>query len=78
MTELKIENSELDDLPPSVKLVYLVLQESETLTQSELGDRTLLPDRTVRYALTRLEDRDLVEKRPDLRDARRQEYTCKN
>jgi len=78
MTKLQIENPELDDLPPSVKLVYLVLQESEPLTQTEIADRTLLPGRTVRYALTRLEDRDIVEYRHDLQDARGRKYTGKN
>ncbi|MCG1004943.1 MarR family transcriptional regulator [Halobacterium noricense] len=65
----------LEDLPPSAKLVAKVLEYHEGLTQSELAEKTLLPDRTVRYALTRLEEEGLVESRYLLSDARKQVYT---
>ncbi|GAA0271459.1 MarR family transcriptional regulator [Halobacterium noricense] len=65
----------LEDLPPSAKLVAKVLEYNDTLTQSELAEKTLLPDRTVRYALTRLEEQDIVESRFSFSDARKQVYT---
>ncbi|WP_049971261.1 MarR family transcriptional regulator [Haladaptatus cibarius] len=64
----------LRELPPSAKLIAKVLETDEPLTQGELADESLLPDRTVRYALTRLEEQDLVVSRHSFRDARKQVY----
>ncbi|WP_458206177.1 MarR family transcriptional regulator [Haladaptatus sp. NG-SE-30] len=64
----------LRELPPSAKLVAKVLETEEPLTQGQLADESLLPDRTVRYALTRLEEQDLVVSRHSFRDARKQVY----
>jgi len=63
------------DLPPSAKLVAKVLEYNDTLTQSELAEETLLPPRTVRYALTRLEEQEFVESRFSFSDARKRLYT---
>ncbi|GAA0659624.1 MULTISPECIES: MarR family transcriptional regulator [Salarchaeum] len=63
------------DLPPSAKLVAKVLEYEDTLTQSEIADETLLPARTVRYALTRLEDEGLVDSRFSFTDARKRLYS---
>jgi DNA-binding MarR family transcriptional regulator len=63
------------DLPPSAKLVAKVLDYNETLTQSQLSEETLLPSRTVRYALTRLEEEGVVESRFSFSDARKRLYT---
>jgi len=63
------------DLPPSAKLVAKVLEYNESLTQSQLAEETLLPPRTVRYALSRLEDVDVVESRFSFADARKRIYT---
>ncbi len=63
------------DLPPSAKLVAKVLEYNDTLSQSELAEETLLPPRTVRYALTRLEDEDVVDSRFSFSDARKRLYT---
>lgn len=65
----------LRDLPPSAKLVLKVLEYHDTLTQSELASETLLPPRTVRYALARLEDADVVESRFSFADARKRLYS---
>ena len=65
------------DLPPSAKLVAKVLEYEGTLSQSDLAEETLLPSRTVRYALTRLEDVDAVESRFSFTDARKRLYTLK-
>lgn len=64
----------LRDLPPSAKLVAKVLESDSPLSQGQLADESLLPDRTVRYALNRLEDVDLVGSRYSFRDARKQVY----
>jgi transcription initiation factor IIE alpha subunit len=64
----------IEALPPSAKLVYKVLQASDQLTQKDLVSETFLPSRTVRYALTRLKDRDLVIERLSHKDARQSLY----
>ena len=65
----------LVELSPSAKLVFKVLQEEESpLEPGEISERTLLPDRTTRYALNKLESADLVVECPSLRDARKQLY----
>lgn len=63
------------DLPPSAKLVAKVLDYNETLTQSEIAEETLLPPRTVRYALNRLEEEGVVESRFSFSDARKRLYS---
>jgi DNA-binding MarR family transcriptional regulator len=67
--------SAVRDLPPSAKLVAKVLDYNDTLTQSELAEETLLPPRTVRYALSRLEEQDVVDSRFSFTDARKRLYT---
>jgi DNA-binding MarR family transcriptional regulator len=63
------------DLPPSAKLVAKVLEYNESLTQSQLAEETLLPPRTVRYAVSRLEDAGVVESRFSFADARKRVYS---
>ncbi|MUV90420.1 winged helix-turn-helix transcriptional regulator [Halapricum sp. CBA1109] len=63
------------ELPPSAKLVAKVLEYNEQLTQSQLAEETLLPSRTVRYALNRLEEIDVVDSRFSFTDARKRVYT---
>ncbi|WP_313691106.1 winged helix-turn-helix domain-containing protein [Halorarum halobium] len=67
----------VEELPPSAKLVAKVLEYEDTLTQSQLAEETLLPPRTVRYALSRLEDAGVVESRFSFSDARKRLYTLK-
>jgi DNA-binding MarR family transcriptional regulator len=77
-TDTEHETSEWDavrDLPPSAKLVAKVLEYNETLTQSQLAEETLLPPRTVRYALSRLEDVGVIDSRFSFADARKRIYT---
>jgi len=64
----------LRELPPSAKLVAKVLEMDAPLSQAELAEESLLPDRTVRYALGRLEEQGLVQVRYSLQDARKQVY----
>lgn len=62
------------DLPPSAKLVYKALEYEGPMTQSKLARETLLPSRTVRDALSRLEDAEIVERRIFVPDARKSTY----
>lgn len=62
-------------MPPSAKLVFKVLEMEGELTQRQLTERTLLPARTVRYALSELEQRGVVEKRFSFADARQRCYS---
>ncbi|ERG90372.1 MAG: hypothetical protein J07HQW1_00393 [Haloquadratum walsbyi J07HQW1] len=66
--------SRLRELPPSAKLVAKILEIDSPLSQGQLAEESLLPDRTVRYALNRLEDNDLVGSRYSFKDARKQVY----
>lgn len=69
---------ELRELPPSAKLVAKVLEADAPLSQGQLAEASLLPDRTVRYALNRLEECDLVDSRYSFSDARKQVYFLTN
>lgn len=64
----------LRELPPSAKLVAKVLETDAPLSQGQLAEESLLPDRTVRYALNRLEESDIVDSRYSFKDARKQVY----
>ncbi len=65
----------VDETPPSAKLVLTVLAYEGSLTQSRLAEETMLPARTVRYALTQLEEHDLVTSQISFADARQQIYS---
>lgn len=67
----------LRDLPPSAKLVAKVLERDDPLSQGEVAERSLLPDRTVRYAMNRLSEVGVVESRYSFRDARKQVYSLR-
>ena len=62
------------DLPPSAKLVYTVLAYNGTLTQKQIAEESLLSPRTVRYALERLEEHQVVEADIYFADARQHLY----
>lgn len=66
----------LRELPPSAKLVALILHRAdEPLTGQEISDRSLLPKRTTRYALTRLDEHDIVETQRLSANPHQQRYT---
>ena len=67
--------SVVTELPPSAKLVYKTLVYEGSLTQSQLADESLLPQRTVRHALGKLQDAGVVEESAYLMDARKSMYT---
>ena len=58
------------DMPPSAKFVLKILELKGPLTVKELAKETMLPERTVRYALSELLRRELVKRVISLRDAR--------
>ncbi len=72
---VEVEVSSKKMLPPSAKLVLKVLEYNEELTQKELVEETLLPSRTVRYALSRLESSHLIKVRFSTVDARKRIYS---
>lgn len=53
----------LSDLPPSAKLVVVVLAHDAALTPQELLEESRLAERTLRDALARLAEAGLVERR---------------
>jgi len=68
------DGEELADLPPSAKLVYKVLEYSGPMTQKGIVEESMLSARTVRYALERLEDIDVVSEDVYFADARQNLY----
>ena len=65
---------ELLDLSPSAKLVFTVLEHEEPLTQKQIIEETLLPPRTVRYALTQLKEIEKISESFHFGDARQNHY----
>ncbi|MFC4248797.1 MarR family transcriptional regulator [Natribaculum luteum] len=63
------------DLPPSAKLVAKVLEYNDTMTQQQIAEETLLPARTVRYALNRLDEENVIQSRFSFSDARKRLYS---
>ena len=69
--------STLRELPPSSKLVYKTLEYEGPLTQGQIASQSLLPARTVRYALSTLEDEDIVTEELYIQDARKRLYSLR-
>jgi len=65
---------DLADLPPSAKLVYKVLEYNGPLTQKGIVEESMLSPRTVRYALERLEEIEVVDEDVYFADARQNLY----
>ncbi|WP_267643114.1 MarR family transcriptional regulator [Haloarchaeobius amylolyticus] len=65
---------DLEELPPSAKLVFKVLEYDGPLTQKQIVEESMLSARTVRYALERLQDIDLVNQDVYFADARQSLY----
>ena len=65
---------ELLSMPPSSKLLLKTLEYEGALTQKDLANKTLLPDRTVRLALSHLLEKGYVKKKVSVRDARQKIY----
>ncbi|GKS67841.1 ATP-NAD/AcoX kinase [Nitrosarchaeum sp.] len=65
---------ELLSMPPSSKLLLKTLEYEGALTQKDLANKTLLPSRTVRLALSHLLKKGYVKKKISIRDARQKIY----
>ncbi len=65
---------ELLSMPPSSKLLLKTLEYEGEMTQRDLANKTLLPDRTVRLALSHLLKKGYVKKKVSIRDARQKIY----
>jgi DNA-binding MarR family transcriptional regulator len=63
------------DLPPSAKLVFIVLEYEGPLTQKQIVEESRLSERTARYALRQLKEIDAINEEMNLRDARQMLYT---
>ncbi|SNZ12211.1 Winged helix-turn-helix DNA-binding [Natronoarchaeum philippinense] len=68
------DGEEIEDLPPSAKLVFKVLEYDGPLTQKQIVEESMLSARTVRYALERLEDIGIVDEDVYFADARQSLY----
>ena len=65
----------LRELPPSAKLIAKVLEIEGQATHTQLVEASLLPDRTVRYALERLQNAGIVDATFSPMNARKRRYT---
>ena len=65
---------DLLSMPPSSKLLLKTLEYEGAMTQKDLSNKTLLPDRTVRLALSHLLKKGYVKKKISIRDARQKIY----
>lgn len=71
---MKVDLDKLKDLPASSKLIYKILSHEGNMTQKELINASLLPERTVRYALDMLLKKGLITHQPHFTDARQTVY----
>jgi DNA-binding MarR family transcriptional regulator len=67
--------SKYEQLPPSAKTVLEVLMEESELSNNQIVNRCPLPERTVRYAINKLEEGEFVESTHCLQDARIRLYS---
>lgn len=71
---IKLDINKLRNLPASSKLIYKILQYEGNMTQKEIINNSLLPERTVRYALNVLLKKGLITHQPHFSDARQTVY----
>ena len=72
---ININIDKLKGMPASAKLIYKILTHEGSMTQKDLIDASLLPDRTVRYALGLLMSKGLITHQPHFTDARQTVYS---
>ena len=65
---------ELLNMPPSSKLLLKILEYEGSMTQKELTSKTMLPDRTVRLAMSHLLEKGYVKRKISIRDSRQKIY----
>ena len=61
----------LNIMPPSAQIVYQIIRTHEPLTSKQLLSETRYSIRTIRYALRRLMNAELIVQIPDITDTRR-------
>ena len=71
---IKFNLGRLKDLPASSKLIYKILTHEGNMTQKELINASLLPERTVRYGLNILLKKGIITHQPHFADARQTVY----
>ncbi|MFW9971792.1 MAG: MarR family transcriptional regulator [Candidatus Odinarchaeota archaeon] len=64
------EKTELISLSPSCKFILYLIKQRGPLKEKEIIKKTLLPKRTVAYALKRLQDKNFIKKIKDFDDKR--------
>ncbi len=64
------EKNNLYSLSPSSKFILYLLKQSGALNQMEILRKTLLPKRTVAYALKKLQENNFIRKFKDKIDKR--------
>ena len=67
----------LVELPPSAKLVYVVLTRDGPHTPTQIAEESLLPQRTAREAVKSLKEAGLIGENVYLPDARKKLYHAK-
>jgi DNA-binding Lrp family transcriptional regulator len=72
MTET--DRDRIENLPPSAKLVFKTLEYHGPLTQKDIGEESRLSERTVRYAIERLEENSIITEDIFFPDARQSLY----
>jgi len=65
-------------LPPSSRTVMEILDQGGAMTHKDLVQKTHLAPRTVRYALKKLKERQLIIEKFNFRDARQIIYQNRN
>jgi len=78
-----IENSDLmtakaTTLPPSSKRVLKILETGGSMTHKDIVEKTRLAPRTVRYALRKLKEQNLIVELFNFRDARKILYLVRS
>ncbi|UIP00350.1 ArsR family transcriptional regulator [Halobaculum sp. CBA1158] len=71
----RVDDARVQDLPPSAKVVYLVLRDAGELTLPALRSRTSLPEQTLHDALADLREANVIQRRITCGDARYSRYT---
>lgn len=65
---------DIDELPPSAKLVLQSLHGTDGHTTSELAEEADLAERTIRYALAQLDEMGIIESQYLLSDPQTRKY----
>jgi len=77
-----ISNQEIEapiiKLSPSIQEIYYILKEKGPQTPKQISAKTSYAPRTLRYALKKLLELNLIKKSPNFEDLRQNYYKIKN